>query len=71
MTFSTLNSKQFYAASGIIFFVVACLHLLRLFNHSVFIVGSWHVPRLISWIAVFAAGYLAYCAYDLHEGKKK
>jgi len=67
----TLTSRDYYVVSGIIFAIVACMHLMRIINHSVFIIGSWHLPIWMSWLGAGVAGYLSYCAYELVEGKKK
>ena len=67
----TLTSREYYLFSGIVFAIVAAMHLIRIMNHSVFIIGSWHVPMYFSYFGFVLAGYLSYCAYELAEGKKK
>ena len=65
-----MNSRNYYIVSGIIFAFVACMHLARIINHFVFIIGSWPVPIWISWLGFIVAGYLSYCAYQFAKGKQ-
>lgn len=55
-----MNHKNFSLVAGLIFLVVAVLHVLRLAMgwHAVF--ADWTIPMWISWIAIPIAGFLAY-----------
>ncbi|MCP6719048.1 MAG: hypothetical protein KJI71_02305 [Patescibacteria group bacterium] len=55
-----MNQKAFSLTAGIIFFIIALVHLTRIIMVWNAVVGSWAVPMWVSWIAVLIAGYLAY-----------
>jgi len=62
-----LTQKNYLKFSGLIFAVVALMHLLRIFgilevNANI---GGWEVPVWASYIGVLVAGYLAYSANKL------
>jgi len=63
-----MSQKTFLFMTGAIFTAIAVVHLLRLLFGWEAIVGSWTVPRWISWVALVVAGYLACEAIRL--GKK-
>ena len=60
-----LSSKTFFQISGIIFFVVALMHLLRILLDWQASIANWDVPMWLSYIGVVVAGYLAYNAFKL------
>ena len=60
-----MNQKTFTVTAGIVFVIVAVLHVMRLFFGWEAIIGGWHVPLWISWLALAASGYLAYTAFTL------
>lgn len=60
-----LSSKTFFQISGIIFFVVALIHLLRILLNWQASVANWDVPMWISYIGLIVAGYLSYNALKL------
>ncbi len=66
-----MNPRAYYLVSGGIFGFVAFMHLLRVVNHSVCILGSWHVPMFFSWLAVAGAGFLSYQGFLLAGVIKK
>lgn len=66
-----MNSKDYFLVSGVIFGVVAFMHLFRAVNHTVLIMGSWHVPMLFSWLAIIGAGFLSYQGFLLAGVIKK
>ena len=45
--------------SGVIFAVVALLHLVRIFEEWPVIIGDWSAPKSVSWVALIVAGGLA------------
>ena len=55
-----MSQKTFSLVAGLIFFVVAVLHILRLVIgwHAVF--AGWTIPMWVSWIALPIAGFLAF-----------
>jgi len=54
-----MDAKTFSLVAGVIFAVVALLHLLRIFKEWPIIIGDWSVPKSASWIALIVAGGLA------------
>lgn len=60
-----MRHKNFISAASLIFSLIALLHLLRISYGWEATIGGWAVPRLLSWIALVAAGYLAYSGFRL------
>jgi hypothetical protein len=54
-----MDAKTFSLVAGVIFAVVALLHLVRIFAEWTVIIGDWSVPKSVSWIALIVAGGLA------------
>ena len=61
----TMSQKTFSAVVGIIFSVIAVLHLLRAVLGWQAVLGSFAVPLWLSWVAAVLATYLAYSALRL------
>jgi len=61
--------KVYLFLSGIIFCLVACLHLARLVFNWQAQVGTWIVPSWLSWGGLIGAGVLAIWAFSLIKGK--
>ncbi|MBI2143453.1 hypothetical protein HYU20_03900 [Candidatus Woesearchaeota archaeon] len=57
-----MRHKTFLAVTGVIFLVVAVLHLLRAVLGWSAVIGSFEVPIWLSWVAAVVAAYLAYSA---------
>ena len=55
-----MNRKSFCLTAGIIFIVIALLHLLRIVNGWKVAIGPWAAPDWISWVALVIAGYLGF-----------
>ncbi len=55
-----MSQKSFSLVAGLIFFVVAVLHILRLVMDWNVVFAGWSVPMWVSWIALPIAGFLAY-----------
>ena len=62
-----MNQKTFTVTAGVIFALVAILHLLRLLFRWQATIGGWNVPTLVSCLALVLSGYLAYCAFKLSK----
>ena len=54
-----MDQKTFSIVAGVIFAVVALLHLLRLYMDWPVVIGDWSAPMWVSWIALVVAGILA------------
>lgn len=55
--------RAYILVSGVLFGVIALLHIARLLLDWQAQIAGWEVPLWLSWIAVFAAGAL--CAWAL------
>jgi Mn2+/Fe2+ NRAMP family transporter len=55
-----MNQKTFSIVAGVIFAVVALVHLVRIYMDGPIVIGDWSVPMWVSWIALVVAGGLAY-----------
>jgi hypothetical protein len=54
-----MDRKTFSIVAGIIFAVVALLHLVRIYMDWPVVIGDWSVPMWVSWIGLVVAGSLA------------
>ena len=55
-----MNQRSFSLVAGIIFSIIALLHLSRIIYGWEAVIGGWTVPQWISWAALVVAGYLGY-----------
>ncbi len=55
-----MSQKRFTLVAGLIFLVVALMHLLRVARGWHVVLAGWTVPVWVSWVALLVAGYLAY-----------
>lgn len=60
-----MNQKTYLQVTGLIFTVIAVLHLLRVLMGWSANLAGWEVPGWLSIVALAVTGYLAYCAYKL------
>jgi hypothetical protein len=54
-----MDARTFSLGAGIIFAVVALLHLVRILMESPVTIGDWSVPKSASWVALIVSGGLA------------
>jgi hypothetical protein len=54
------DQQSFSLLAGIIFTIIALLHLLRIIYGWDPVVEGWTVPQWISWVALIVSGYLGY-----------
>jgi hypothetical protein len=55
-----MEQKTFSIVAGVIFAVVALVHLVRIYMEWPVMIGDWWVPMWVSWIALVVAGGLAF-----------
>ena len=55
-----MDQKTFTLFAGVIFAIVALLHLLRIYMGWPVVVGDWTVPMWVSWIALVVVSSLSY-----------
>lgn len=60
-----LNQKTYLKLTGLLFTIVALVHLLRFFVGWEANIAGWDVPTWLSIVGAAVAGYLAYSAYKL------
>ena len=60
-----MTQRTFTQVAGVIFLVIAVLHLLRLIFGWEAVIAGWPVPHILSWIALFVSGALAFTAFKL------
>jgi len=64
-----LSSKNYLQLTGVIFAVVAFVHVYRIFTGTPVTLGDWDAPVWVSILGAVFAGYLAWNAFSM--GKKK
>ena len=62
-----MKQKRFTKVAGVVFAIVAALHLLRLLVHWEATIGGWDVPMWVSGAALALSGYLAYSAFTVSK----
>lgn len=55
-----MSEKTFFLISGIIFTIVALVHVFRLAQGWAIIIDGWVVPAWVSWIGLIIPGILGY-----------
>ena len=55
-----MSQKAFSLVAGLIFFLIAVIHALRLALRWEAVVNGWSVPMWISTVALLIAAYLAF-----------
>jgi hypothetical protein len=55
-----MDQKTFSIVAGVIFAVVALLHLMRIYMNWPIEIGNWSVPMWVSWTGLVVAGGLAF-----------
>ena len=61
----SLSVRAYAAISGLIFTLVAMVHLDRLIQQWSMMLGSWHVPMWVSVVGLIVPGYLAFEAFRI------
>jgi hypothetical protein len=55
-----MKRRLYCIIAGIIFIVIALIHLFRIVYDWKVVIGPWRAPEWISWAALVVAGYLGY-----------
>ncbi len=58
-----MNQNTFRVTAGMVFSLITVLHVARLLWRWEAVIGGWHVPIWVSWIAIGLFGYLASTAF--------
>jgi hypothetical protein len=64
-----MTGKRYFILSGVLFGLIALVHLLRLVYQTPAQLGSWPVPFWLSWLALIVPGFL--CVWGLRLGAKR
>jgi hypothetical protein len=63
-----MSKQSGYAiVSGVVFFLIALVHLLRLVLQWDMTIDSWQVPAWVSVVTVLVAGLLSFRGFRLFE----
>jgi len=62
-----MKQKEYIIFSGVLFGVIAVLHLLRLFYSMPVTAGLWEIPVWASAVGAIVAGFLAWKAFQLNR----
>lgn len=62
-----MNKETYLKVSGVIFSVVAILHVLRLVLNWEVVLGGWQAPIWASFLGAILGGFLAYSAFKLSK----
>ena len=65
---TAMSQKIFSLVAGVIFLVIAIMHVLRLVLKWEAIVNGRTMPMWVSWVGVLIAGCLAYEGFRLSQG---
>lgn len=58
-----MNNRNYCLVSGVVFVLVALMHLWRFLLHLPLQIGVWEVPRSLSLLGALGAGLLAVWAF--------
>jgi hypothetical protein len=61
----TKKEKKFHFAIGILFTLVALIHLSRILFSFDFTLGSWNVPYWLNGLGALVTGFFAYISFKL------
>lgn len=62
-----MTTRTYTVTTGVIFLLVAVLHLLRLVWQWEVTIGGWHAPAWVSVISVLVAGFLSFQGFRLYR----
>ena len=62
-----MRNKTYFITVSIVFVAVTLLHFSRIIFDWSARIGNWDVPMWLSWLAVIAAGTLAYHGFRLEK----
>jgi hypothetical protein len=57
------NERNYMVIAGIIFTLIAAVHVVRLFLNVNVAIGGWEAPIWLSWVGVLVSIYLAYASF--------
>jgi hypothetical protein len=60
-----MNKNAYFFISGLVFAIVAIVHLFRIINQFPIVVGTWVIPMTVSVLGLIVSGILSYCGFAL------
>lgn len=66
-----MNKRMYFLISGLIFAIVAVVHLLRIINQFQIVIGTWSAPMAVSWIGFIIPALLSYWGFTLMSKEKQ
>ena len=60
-----MRQRTFSRVAGVIFSLIAVLHVLRIARGWPATLAGWEMPTWVSWVALAVAAYLAYEGFRL------
>ena len=63
-----MTEKSYFLIAGILFTIVALVHLARIFGGWTIVINDWSVPLGASWVGFFVTAILGF--YGLKFGQK-
>lgn len=58
-----MREHTYVVVAGVVFTVVAIMHIWRVFTGADLMIGDWDAPIWLSWFGVAATSYLAYASF--------
>lgn len=58
-----MSCRAYHLVSGVVFALVALMHLVRAVQRLPVVAGSWAIPLAASWAGVVVAGLLSLWAF--------
>jgi hypothetical protein len=65
-----MDQRAFSIVAGMIFALVALLHLVRIIIGWSVVIGDWSVPMWVSWIGFVVAGGLAFFRVEFRRAQR-
>lgn len=62
-----MDKNTYYLVVGLIFLIIAVVHLLRVFYGWNWEIGGWAAPLWVSWLAVVVGGLLSYQSFQFRK----
>lgn len=62
-----MTQKDYAKVTGVIFLLIALLHLLRIVLGWSAVIAGWMIPVWVSWVALVVSAYLSYTAFRLSK----
>jgi hypothetical protein len=58
-----LKERMYLTVAGVIFTIVAVVHIVHILYQGDVIIFGWYVPVFLSWLGVAVSAYLAYASF--------